>query len=315
MEDNTMVIVDAKPQHPPKIVHQIWFQFDTYLSKEHETLIERNRQMAISEGFDYILWDRESAETLLKTHYPYLLSFLVAHSDFNIVKCDFFRYLVMYHYGGIYLDLDFYVLNSFTEIYHSLFGEDDERVNCYELLGTGDGTLVRSDLRTIPKSTSIVLTEEWYDSINHQVLNDEKKGSLHNGFLMSIEHDAFWWGLVCDIYANHRDVRVRDDVWKVSGTLKLRRAYISHCLNYNPLSSKIVYLPYYYTCPYKCIPKAQPNMTMLCRSEQTIPMCLNDSCWSFLTLPEVENEHVKALLTTSITACLYLEGGSLWIKK
>ena len=300
---------------PPKIVHQIWFKYDTSLSKEHEAIIERHRQMAIQEGFQYILWDRESAETLLRIHYPYLLSFLVAHSDFNIVKCDFFRYLVMYHYGGLYLDIDFYVLKSFGDMYSALFGEDNERVSCHELLQMNDGTLYRSDLGPIPKSTSIVLTEEWYDSMNYRALNDSKKGSLHNGFLMSIPHETFWWGLVCDIYANHRDIRVRDDVWNVSGTKKLRRAYISHCQNHTPFSSNIVYLPYYYTCPHKCIPKTQSNMTMLCRSEDTIPMCLSDSFWSFLTLQEVENEYVKALLTSSIVACIYLDGGSLWMKK
>ena len=277
-------------------------------------MIERHRQMAISEGFEYILWDRTNAETLLKVHYPYLLSFLVTHSDFNIIKCDLFRYLVVYHYGGLYLDLDFYVLNSFGEMYNALFGEDDKRVSCHELLRTDDGTLVRRGLGPIPKSTSIVLTEEWYDSMNYRALNDSEKGSLHNGFLMSIPHETFWWGLVCDIYANHRDIRVRDDVWKVSGTNKLRRAYLSHCRNHTPFSSTIVYLPYYYTCPHKCIPKTHPNMTMLCRSEDTIPMSLKESCWSFLTLQEVENENVKALLTSSIAACIYLDGGSLWMK-
>lgn len=313
MEDSTMFVEDELHHRPPKIVHQIWFQFNAPLSKEFEALIERHRQMANNEGFKYILWDWASAENLVKTHYPYLLSFLVSYSEFNIVKCDFFRYLLMYHYGGLYLDLDFYVLNSFGAMYNALFGDGDKKVHCHELLRTGDGTLVRSDLRPVPETVSIILVEEWYDSMNHRELNGRSNGSLHNGFLMSNPHESFWWNLVCDIYANHRDVLMRDDVWKVSGTNKLRRAYISNCLNRTPSSSKIVHLPYYYTCPHTCIPKARPNMIMLCRSEDTPPTYLSDSVWTYLTLQEVENEHVQTLLTTSIAVCIYMKGGSLWM--
>lgn len=314
---------DEQEQRPPKIVHQIWFDFGAVsLSRDHDYLIRRNRRIAAESGFEYRLWDLESADELLRSHYPYLRSFLFSTTAtrFNIVKCDFFRYVLMYHYGGIYMDLDFYVLGTFEDIYDRSFGEKRSRGG-YEVVATpgGNGSSYRKSTLVVG-TPSIVLTEEWYDSINSGGL-DMSEGTLHNGFLLSVPGMSLWWDLICDIHATSREVRERSDVWRVSGTNKLRNTYLRHCVRRSSPSSsttKIMCLPYYCTCPYKCEGFSDHDEgrkdTYICRSEDTPPRSQNESRWAFITLEEVETEYIRAQLRDSVVVCVLLSGGSLWMR-
>lgn len=332
------VNTDSNLGHPPTIVHQVWFDFGSaILSEDHEYLIRRNRRIALDDGFEYILWNLDSADEFLRTHYPYFRSFLLSEHPFNIVKCDFFRYLVMYHYGGIYIDLDFYMLNTFKEMYDRMFEDSDtdvdmnnddgrRRVLSYKIASKerepGTTLIYKSELAPISKDTTIVLTEEWFDSICSGNLEDSRSGSLHNGFIVSRPRSPFWWDMICDIYATFHEVRKRDDVWKISGTQKLRNALVATCRRSggntpsSPSSPNISCIPYYYTCPYKCVPKSSHYGTLpfLCISEDARPLDLKESDWVFLNIREVEREDaIRVNLQRSIAVCVVASGGSLWM--
>ena len=78
----------------PKIVHQIWFDFGTKgLSSQHKFLIEHTKKQSEESGFEYNLWTYEMAKDLISQHYPYFVYFFFKISKFNIIKCDFFRYV------------------------------------------------------------------------------------------------------------------------------------------------------------------------------------------------------------------------------
>jgi hypothetical protein len=333
--------------HPPRIIHQIWFDFGTMFSSEHHRMVERNRRMATDDGFEYILWTLSSALDFIVKHYPYFQSFFTKKLPYNIVKCDFFRYLVLYHYGGLYMDLDFYILEPFDRLYSRVFGLDSrskqtttspmssgnapfapdiERVCGYEVYQGSDGnSLARSSLRPIPAFASVILSEEWYESVKYhpnECCTTSVDGTLHNGFLISRPMVAFWMEIVCDIYANHLDVLEKNDVWRVSGTNKLRNAYFTFCRqnaykhdDASICSPSIFYLPYYYICPYKCVPHRTDYPPYLCKSPENPPLSLTDSYWVFLSLSEIENDVVKNELSKSIAASIILENGSLWMNK
>ncbi len=272
----------------PKIIHQIWFDFGTKgLSNEHKYLIEHTKTQASESGFEYKLWTYESATEFILENYPYFAYFLLKDSKFKITKCDFFRYVLMFHFGGIYIDLDFYILKPLNRLYDDI---KTDRLN----LGYC--------------KTNILLTEEWYNSARTD------SGSFHNGFLLSTAKQYFWLFLLCDISMltnDENDFTCNQDVWNKTGTRKLR----THFFTENQNNPAIKYLPYYYICPYKCIEKKTKH-TILCANSNTIPYDLIKGDWCFFSLDELLTsleDPTESLLPNSYMACVYLRAGSLWL--
>jgi mannosyltransferase OCH1-like enzyme len=87
----------------PKITHQIWFQgWDKVPEKYHENI----RQLeALNPEFQHMRWDETSLRReceLLGA--PYVKKFdSMSHM---IMKVDYGRYVVLYRYGGISIDMD-----------------------------------------------------------------------------------------------------------------------------------------------------------------------------------------------------------------
>ena len=85
----------------PKIIHQTW---------KTETIPERYKDAVDScktlhKGYRYILWTHQTMRKFVQKFYPDFYNIYRAYPH-DIQRCDAFRYLVLYKYGGIYLDLD-----------------------------------------------------------------------------------------------------------------------------------------------------------------------------------------------------------------
>lgn len=107
---NTDAITDqelAKPlsttnnTYIPKIIHQ------TY---KNETIpkIWQGPQKSIVDlhpDYEYILWTDEMARDFIKTNYNWFLN-TFDNYKYPIMRADTIRYFILYHYGGIYIDLD-----------------------------------------------------------------------------------------------------------------------------------------------------------------------------------------------------------------
>ena len=59
----------------------------------------------MNEKFAYCHWTHAELEAFVADEYPWLLSTYLAY-PYVIQRCDVARYLVLYHYGGTYVDLD-----------------------------------------------------------------------------------------------------------------------------------------------------------------------------------------------------------------
>ena len=85
----------------PKIIHQTW----------KNNIIPDNWKDAVSScklilaDYEYILWTDEMMETFVKKYYSNFYPIYMSY-EYNIQRCDVFRYLVLYKYGGIYIDMD-----------------------------------------------------------------------------------------------------------------------------------------------------------------------------------------------------------------
>ncbi|VZH89530.1 unnamed protein product [Fusarium fujikuroi] len=69
------------------------------------------RQKAYSD-FEYKLWTDEGAREFLKEEFPWYLD-TWDNYPFPIQRADAIRYFVLYHFGGIYMDMDTYCNSSF----------------------------------------------------------------------------------------------------------------------------------------------------------------------------------------------------------
>ena len=95
----------------PKIIHQTW---------KNKSIPEKYKVLYQSVGihhknWEFKLWTDKSMEEFVKKYY---LEYYPTYKSYSktIQRCDFFRYLVVYHYGGIYLDLDIKIIKSFDNL-------------------------------------------------------------------------------------------------------------------------------------------------------------------------------------------------------
>ncbi|KAL0466049.1 nucleotide-diphospho-sugar transferase [Neurospora intermedia] len=91
----------------PKIIHQI---FHNWKDPANETLPsdwdqQRHTCTEFNPDWEYRLWTHKSSLAFLSTHYP---TFLPAYLSYPhpVQRVDALRYFLLYHHGGIYLDLD-----------------------------------------------------------------------------------------------------------------------------------------------------------------------------------------------------------------
>ena len=96
----------------PKIIHQSWKTKDipNIWKEYHKTWMEK---FPTSE-YKHILWTDEDNRNLIKEHYPWFLETYDGYPK-NIQRADSVRYFYLFHYGGIYADLDCEVRNNFFD--------------------------------------------------------------------------------------------------------------------------------------------------------------------------------------------------------
>jgi hypothetical protein len=196
-------------------VHQIWFSIDPNRkpSKTHQTCMKAWQSMYSS----YKLWSLPDAISIIKTHFPMFLTFFEDKTlSYPIIKCDVFRILLLYHFGGIYADIDVYPLRR----------------------------IVFQD----PKAKAI-LTDEWYKS---SLLTK----TIHNAIMIArTSKNPLWLTMALEIlrkYTKGETPKNENEVYTFSGP-KFVHSMVSKLRIVEHLG--IVVLPYYYFCPFDILPK------------------------------------------------------------
>ncbi len=103
-----------------KIIHLTWKEKKIPLINIHNKLKELHQDWEIK------LWTDDEMEQFINVNYP---EYSNTYYNFSkmIMRCDFFRYLIVYHYGGFYLDLDIYMFRDLSDLLQrdlSLFCEN-----------------------------------------------------------------------------------------------------------------------------------------------------------------------------------------------
>ena len=92
------------PHNIPKIIHQQARSLNqvTTFSKQWQDRYPDHR---------YILWDDASARELIESKFSFFLQTYDSY-PMNIQRVDASRYFILYHFGGVYADLDYEILTN-----------------------------------------------------------------------------------------------------------------------------------------------------------------------------------------------------------
>ena len=97
----------------PKIIHQTWR--DKNLPPIIYKLVSENIHFLKTNGYEFMFWTDEMILKLISEEYPNFYN-IYKLARTGVQKGDIARILLVYHYGGIYIDLDVLILKDFSEL-------------------------------------------------------------------------------------------------------------------------------------------------------------------------------------------------------
>lgn len=106
----------------PQVIHQIYLQgsLPARLEGQVSSLKERNP------GWEHRLYDLNAGEALIREHFSdeLLQAFRLINPEYGAAKADFLRHLIIYHHGGVYLDIK----SDLTQPLSDVIRVDDEYI-------------------------------------------------------------------------------------------------------------------------------------------------------------------------------------------
>jgi len=100
----------------PKIIHRMWFNFDTQNPTppphwlEFDKIFQKNQP-----GWKVIYWNEQTGRDFMKKYYPEFLS-LYDNYDVPIKRADALRFFILDHFGGLYIDYGFYSIKNIDDL-------------------------------------------------------------------------------------------------------------------------------------------------------------------------------------------------------
>ncbi len=102
----------------PKVIHQ------THYSKNLSPELQNNVNWLklMNPDWTYKIYDDSDIEHYIKTNFPELINtYIKINPVYGAARADFFRYLLIYNEGGVYLDIK----SSVTRPFHEIIRSDD----------------------------------------------------------------------------------------------------------------------------------------------------------------------------------------------
>lgn len=97
----------------PNIIHQIWLQGYDNLPEKYRDNVMRNKK--IHPKWKYIIWDDIRIINLLRNNKEWIDTFYKL--EYLHHKVDFARYIILYIYGGIYVDMDAVIIKPLDYLF------------------------------------------------------------------------------------------------------------------------------------------------------------------------------------------------------
>jgi len=239
-----------------KIIHQIWFQDTTmklnylnskyYFNNDFKYKIKKIKNAKIpikykhnaiswitnNKDWNYILWNSNMIDIFLYTYYPNLLP---VYKQFNlmILKIDFIKYVILYHYGGIYCDIDTISLKNINPLL--------KYYKKYNII-----------LTKVPPFNKLERT-----CMDLALNIDKNMEYLNNGIMISKKNHPFWLDIIENIEKSkdtYPSFLHSANVFNRTGPLMLMNTFKNNKYN-DIVLAKYIFLEPCYGYDLKCTPK------------------------------------------------------------
>lgn len=153
----------------PHIIHQIWFQGKNSIPESYNENIDSVKKF--NPHWKYIIWDNESILDLIKDDKD-------INTTYNSLvhlhqKVDYAKYVILYKFGGIYVDMDVKQEKSFDSLLEKYkgynlivslldLGKVEAYFSCYR------GRCINNGVIISPKKTDIMKTIILYINKNYK---------------------------------------------------------------------------------------------------------------------------------------------------
>ncbi len=101
----------------PKIIHQVYGIFNDGIQLSDIPSFQRctseTKEFCIEHGYEYKMWGLKECEELICDKYLHYVD-LWNSFRYPIQRCDFIRYLILYEFGGWYVDCDVFPIQDLS---------------------------------------------------------------------------------------------------------------------------------------------------------------------------------------------------------
>lgn len=98
----------------PHIIHQIWFQGESVIPEKYRAF---RKTWKDQDTFRYEFWDEERICNLMDFFPEYRATYISFPT--MIQKIDFAKYVILYVYGGAYIDMDVFAVADLSSFLHT----------------------------------------------------------------------------------------------------------------------------------------------------------------------------------------------------
>ena len=189
-----------------KTIHQMWWQGEEDFKKRPLKIKQQNSLYDLltlqqcqktyidfcnSSDWSYYFWDEENSIDLVKQEFPqYYDSFQKIST--TIEKCDCARAMILYVYGGLYVDLDTYLVKDLDEFLETDFIE----VNAKEFVLKNNPQYGISDKIKMQKDYMAIFTQEPYIFEYYYNLYGWAINKIGNAVVFSSKRYPLWLDLI-----------------------------------------------------------------------------------------------------------------------
>ena len=201
--------------HIPKLIHQVFWKFtekDLHEIPAFHRCTSETKEFCIEHGYEYKMWGLKECEELICDKYPHYIN-LWTEFRYPIQKCDFIRYLILYEYGGWYVDCDVFPIQDLSSLskatdvsdHNEIFttwDDDKKRLPYNAVMGSSVknplflNIMITCERRTYEKQ-QMDIYNTWkarlvFQTTGHHMLNEvlakaNRKESIHNLMLIHNE--------------------------------------------------------------------------------------------------------------------------------
>lgn len=186
---------DRVQMHVPKIVHQMW---KSGSDPPPETVRWQKGCKKLNPDLEFRMYDDDDLARFVEREYPKYLPLFRALS--GVYMADMARVLLTYHYGGIYMDLDFYCYRPFSCL------ED-----MVDILSFNQD---RSRGRGRSGETPDVLAVSLEPSVHANIFRSKERVVIQDFYMATPRHPFLEWFLDDRLVTYLRDIEQEKDPFK-----------------------------------------------------------------------------------------------------